>query len=141
VEIALRALSPGINDPYTANAVLDRLTLSIAMIMTRGAAKSVWRDSDGKTRLVSPVSTFEGITDAAFNQIRQQALPAVVIHMAECIGKLLQQADEGHRAALEKHLRLVVNAGRRCIEAEEDLRALEARARAGSDDRAKARAG
>jgi len=140
VEIALRALSPGINDPYTANAVLDRLTLSIAMIMTRGTAKSVRQDASGKTRLVSPVSTFEGITDAAFNQIRQQALPAVIIHMAECIGKLLQQADEGHRAALEKHLRLVVNAGRRGIEAEEDLRALEARARAASDDRAKAHA-
>ncbi len=48
VEIALRALSPGINDPYTANAVVDRLTLSIAFVMTRGAAKSVWQDQDGK---------------------------------------------------------------------------------------------
>ncbi len=134
VEVALRALSPGINDPYTANAVLNRLTLSVAMVMTRGAAKSVWQDADGKTRLVSPVSTFEGITDAAFNQIRQQAPPAVLIHMADSIGKLLQQADERHRPPLEKHLRLVVNAGRRRIEAEEDLRTLEARARAAGND-------
>lgn len=134
VEVALRALSLGINDPYTANAVLNRLTLSVAMVMTRGAAKSMWQDADGKTRLVSPVSTFEGITDAAFNQIRQQAPPAVLIHMADCIGKLLQQADERHRPPLEKHLRLVVNAGRRRIEAEEDLRTLEARARAAGND-------
>jgi uncharacterized membrane protein len=129
VEIALRALSPGINDPYTANAVIDRLTLSIAFIMTRGAAKSVWLDADGTVRLIAPVSAFDGITDAAFNQIRQQALPAVLIRMADNIGKLLQQADAGHRAALEKHLKLVVDAGRRTIAAEEDLAILEARAK------------
>lgn len=129
VEIALRALSPGINDPYTANAVVDRLTLSIAFVMTRGAAKSVWQDQDGKARLIAPVSTFDGITDAAFNQIRQQALPAVLIRMADNIGKLLQQADTAHRAALEKHLKLVVEAGRRSIAAEEDMAVLEARAK------------
>lgn len=129
VEIALRALSPGINDPYTANAVVDRLTLSIAFVMTRGAAKSVWQDQDGKVRLIAPVSTFDGIADAAFNQIRQQALPAVLIHMADNIGKLLQQADTAHRAALEKHLKLVVDAGRRSIAADEDLAVLEARAK------------
>jgi uncharacterized membrane protein len=134
VEIALRALSPGINDPYTANAVLDRLTLSIAKIMTRGTAKSVWQDDKGTARLVTPVSTFEGITDAAFNQIRQQALPAVIIHMADCIGQLLQQAEGGYRPPLEKHLRLAVNAGRRSLAAQEDLRALEARARSATGE-------
>ena len=85
--------------------MLDRLTLSIANIMTRGTAKSVWQDEEGTARLVTPVSTFEGIADAAFNQIRQQALPAVIIHMADCIGQLLQQAEEGYRAPLERHLR------------------------------------
>jgi uncharacterized membrane protein len=129
VEIALRALSPGINDPYTANAVLDRLTLSIATIMTRGEAQRVWQDEDGTVRLVTPVSTFEGVTDEAFNQIRQQALPAVLIRMADNIGVLLEQADEAHRPALEKHLKLVVDAGRLCIAAKEDLAVLQARAK------------
>jgi uncharacterized membrane protein len=89
----------------------------------------VWQDQDGKVRLIAPVSTFDGITDAAFNQIRQQALPAVLIRMADNIGKLLQQADADHRAALEKHLKLVVNAGHRSIAADEDLAVLEARAK------------
>jgi uncharacterized membrane protein len=134
VEVALRALSPGINDPYTANAVVDRLTLSIAYMMTRGEAQSVWQDGDGKVRLVSPVSTFEGVTDAAFNQIRQQALPSVLIHMADNIGELLKQADKKHRPPLEKHLKLVVDAGHRCIAAKEDLAVLEARARAAEEN-------
>ncbi len=38
VEVALRALSPGINDPFTGIAALDRLTLSLARVMTRGEA-------------------------------------------------------------------------------------------------------
>jgi uncharacterized membrane protein len=135
VEIALRALSPGINDPHTANAALDRMTLSIAYIMTRGSAKSVWDDQDGQVRVVGEVSTFDGICDAAFNEIRQQALPAVVIRMAECIGQLLQQADDAHRPALEKHLKLVVDAGRRCMAAKEDLEVLEARAREAEQNR------
>lgn len=128
VEIALRALSPGINDPDTANAVVDRMTLSLGLIMTRSPAKSVWQDGDGKTRLVTPVSTFEGICDAAFNQIRQQALTAVLIRMADNIGQLLEQAEDMHRPALEKHLKLVLDAGKRGIPAEEDLKDLEARA-------------
>lgn len=127
VEIALRALSPGINDPFTAVAALDRLTLSLSKVMSRAEAKSIWRDDDGKTRLVTPVSTFEGITDAAFNQIRQRAagMPAVLIRMADNIGQLLQQAGEEHCAALEKHLTLVLRSGRRSIGDEDDLKDLE----------------
>ena len=53
VEIAVRALSPGINDPYTALAALDRLTLSIAGVMKRGQAKVMWRDEESALRLVA----------------------------------------------------------------------------------------
>lgn len=122
VEIALRALSPGINDPYTAIAVLDRLTLALRKVMERNAAQSIWQDADGETRLIVPHSTFEGITDAAFNQIRQVAsgMPAVLIRMADDIGQLLEQANEAQRPALEKHLRLVVNMGSRSIADEDD---------------------
>lgn len=129
VEIALRALSPGINDPHTANAVLDRLTLSIACIMARGSAKKIWEDQDGKVRVVTDVSAFDGICDAAFNEIRQQALPAVLIRLAECIGQLLQQAGDAHRPVLEKHLKLAVDAGHRGMAAKQDIEVLDARAR------------
>lgn len=131
VEIAVRALSPGINDPYTANAVIDRLTLSIARVMRRHPPKSVWQDENGAVRVVADVSTFDGITDAAFNQIRQQAegTPAVLIRLADNIAQLLALAGPAHRATLEKHLKLVVNAGRRTIGEEADLRDLEDRAK------------
>ena len=123
VEVALRALSPGINDPFTAIAVLDRLTLSLSLVMTRGAARARFADNKDIVRVVAQVSTFEGLTDAAFNQIRQigSSNAAILIRMADNIGQLLHLAGEPHREALAKHLRLVANAGARDI-AEEDAR-------------------
>jgi uncharacterized membrane protein len=129
VEIALRALSPGINDLYTALAVINRLTLSIRNIMVRGTPKSIWRDAGGDARVVAQVSTFEGILDGAFNQIRQNAAnkPAVLIRMAESIGQLLQQAEPRHRDPLEEHLRLVLEEGRRSIAEPRDFDVLQKR--------------
>ncbi len=40
VEVALRALSPGINDPFTAMACLDRLTAGVARIGKRALTKN-----------------------------------------------------------------------------------------------------
>ena len=136
VEIAVRALSPGINDPYTALAALDRLTLSLADVMKRGRAKTVWRDDLGTLRLVAQTSTFDGITDAAFHQIRQNGAgsPAILIRMAENIGQLLQQAGEDYRAALEKHLALVVNTGNQHITDKHDLKDLQTAASAASEN-------
>ena len=134
VEMALRALSPGINDPYTAIAALDRLTLSLRLVMQRGTAKNVWQDEDGVTRLVALPAGFDGIADAAFNQIRQLSagMPAVLIRMADNIGQLLQQANEAQRPALEKHLRFVVNTGSRAILDEDDRQDLEKRRQRGA---------
>ncbi|MBI1202807.1 MAG: DUF2254 domain-containing protein [Rhodopseudomonas sp.] len=127
VEVALRALSPGINDVFTALAVINRLALSLRLMMRRGTPQSQWTDSNGHIRVVAPVSSFEGVTDAAFNQIRQNAdgKAAVLIRMAESIGMLLQQADDAHRPALEKHLQLVLDAGNRDIPEKADLKDLE----------------
>jgi uncharacterized membrane protein len=130
-EIAIRALSPGINDPYTAMAVIDRLALSVHQVMQRGPAQSTWRDGKEVIRVIAPVSTFEGIVDAAFHQIRQRAVdsPDVLIRMAESLTRLMQQAEPDQRAVLAEHLRLVVDAGRRNIEERTDLEALENRAK------------
>jgi uncharacterized membrane protein len=130
VEIAVRALSPGINDPYTAIAVVDRLGSSLRLVMDRGPAKDVWRDSDGQIRVQAPVWTFEGLVDRAFNQIRQRAgaSPDVLIRLVEVLRALILLAGPQQREALARHLTLVVNAARRHIDDESDLRELMRRA-------------
>jgi uncharacterized membrane protein len=139
VEIAVRALSPGVNDPYTAMAVIDRLTISIGRVMTRGRAKDTWEDEQGAVRVKAPVSTFEGITDAAFHQIRQHAgqSPDVLIRLVEKISQLTELADASQGRLLAKHLQLVINAARRGIEEKADLQALEERAAAAMEQHSK----
>jgi uncharacterized membrane protein len=132
VEMALRALSPSVSDPFTALASIDRLSRSLEKMLHRGSAQSVWCDDDEKPRVIVPVSTFEGLVDAAFHQIRQLGAdsPAVVIRLADNLGQLAAQATGERRAALVKHLKLVRNSALRRIEDESDRREIEARIRA-----------
>ncbi len=129
VEIAVRALSPGINDPFTAMTVVDRLAECLARAMRRGAAQSVWTGSSGRLRVVVPVSTFDGLADVAFNQIRQRAEGSadVLIRMAENITELLQGCDDRQRRTLRRHLKLIGDAGERSIGDAHDLGVLKSR--------------
>jgi uncharacterized membrane protein len=90
VEIALRALSPGVNDPYTAAAVLDRLSASLATLMGLALPSGVSRDAAGDVRLVVQEPTHSTLVDAALDQIRQNARdkPLVLIHMIAAIARI-----------------------------------------------------
>lgn len=90
VEIAVRALSPGINDPFTAMTCIDRLTASLCMLARRRIPSPVRRDEDGRVRVIARPWTFRGAIDAAFDQIRQNARgnAAVSIRLLEGLGLL-----------------------------------------------------
>jgi uncharacterized membrane protein len=105
VEIALRALSPGINDPYTAVAVVDRLGAALEEIFRRSLQPTVLRDKNGEARIIAQHSDARGLTDAAFDAIRQAAceIPTVLIRMADVLGQLAPAASEEARDALAQH--------------------------------------
>jgi uncharacterized membrane protein len=127
VEVALRALSPSVNDPFTAMAVVDRLTESLAKVMRRGSAQCVWVDEDGLVRVLAPRSTFSDFVEEAFRQIRQHSRehPAVLIRLVYGLGQLLAQAQAAQKPALQKQIELVLDLGRRSIAENDDLEALE----------------
>ncbi|MEZ4331817.1 MAG: DUF2254 domain-containing protein [Myxococcota bacterium] len=130
VEIALRALSPGINDPFTAIAVIDRIAASLAMAMTRAEVPSSHPDEDGRIRVLADTSTFEGLVDLGFNQIRQAASTHVdvLIDMTDALGALAERPrSEKQRAVLRRHLDAVRETGRLSIRHASDLAALEHR--------------
>ncbi len=131
VEVALRALSPGINDPFTAIAVIDRLTASLAKIRLRGAPQSVWADDGDNARLVAPRSTFADSVDVAFRQIRQNSAGqvAVLIRLVESLGQLFVQANKAERSVLSEQIEIVLDTGRQNIGQKQDLAELEKRAR------------
>jgi uncharacterized membrane protein len=130
VEVALRALSPSVNDPFTAMAVVDRLTESLAKVMRRGSPPSIWEDENGLVRVLAPRSTFADFLEEAFRQIRQhsQENPAVLIRLVENLGQLLAQAEAAQNSVLQKQIEIVLDIGRRSIPQKDDLEALENRA-------------
>lgn len=132
VEVALRALSPGVNDPFTAIAVIDRLGASLAFAMERGEAQRIWSDTDGKVRLLAATSSFDGLLDLSFNQIRQaaEAHPDVIIRLIDTLGALAAKPrTEEQEASLRRHIEAVMEAGRQSIRHPDDLKVLEARYR------------
>ncbi|HET9066153.1 MAG TPA: DUF2254 domain-containing protein [Gemmatimonadales bacterium] len=106
VEVAVRALSPGINDPFTAISCVDRLGAALGRLATRPMPSGVHLGGTREVRLVMPVSDFEGVADAAFNQIRQYARTdvAVTLRLLEVIAQVAAVADRsGDRDTLRHH--------------------------------------
>lgn len=110
VEVALRALSPSINDPFTAMTCIDRLGSALVELAHRRMPASRLLDDQGRLRVVLHQSDFAGVIDAAFNQIRQNAgrQPAVVLRLLETLAVVADFAqDEMHDQAIYRHAQMV----------------------------------
>jgi uncharacterized membrane protein len=111
VEIAVRALSPGINDPVTAITCIDWLGSSLCSLANRKMPASHRYDEQNRLRLIVKRFTFEGMVDAAFNMIRQNSRSnvAVSIHILETIAVVAAQTHgKQRRATLMRHAAMVV---------------------------------
>ena len=73
VEIAVRALSPGLNDPFTAITCVDQLGSVLCRLATRDMPSHYRYDHENRLRVIAPANTFPEFTDAAFNQLRQHS--------------------------------------------------------------------
>ena len=130
VEIAVRALSPGINDPITAITCIDWLGAALCQLTSRKLPPSHRYDERNRLRVICKPFAFEGMLDAAFNMIRQNAftVAAVSIHLLETIATILAQARRKEdRAALLRHAAMVVHGCKENLSADEDRKDLEMR--------------
>jgi uncharacterized membrane protein len=128
VEVAVRALSPGINDPFTAKVVIDRLRGSLSRLAERSLPSSVVQGHDGQVRIHRPTTDYGHVLDAAFHQIRQSGSdkPAVLIHMLEAINRIADHTkSEAQRQALARHATLIRDTGRRDVSEPADKAALD----------------
>jgi uncharacterized membrane protein len=71
-------------------AVVDRLGAALEEILGRSLQPSVLRDGDKVVRLIAQRSDVQGLTEAAFDAIRQAAreIPTVLIRLADVLGQL-----------------------------------------------------
>lgn len=130
VDIALRALSPGINDPNTAVAVIDRLRGALSRLMGKRIPSTSRRDESGALRVIGQETGCGDILDAALHQIRQAGSvhPAVVIHLLGAIDRLAEHVRlPDQREALLHHAHLIADAGLREAQAARDRADIEAR--------------
>ncbi|RRD46880.1 DUF2254 domain-containing protein [Tessaracoccus sp. OH4464_COT-324] len=68
-EVAVRALSPGTNDPYTAVAAIHELAAGHAELVTRPALDSAVLDDDGTPRVYWRPPRQRELLDDLFNQL------------------------------------------------------------------------
>jgi uncharacterized membrane protein len=108
VEVALRALSPGINDPFTAIAVLDQLGAGLALAMARQLPPTDFFDGEGVLRVSANRFDIHGLAETAFDQIRQSAegKPDFLIYLADTIRRITKcAATPVAKDALKEQLR------------------------------------
>jgi len=130
VEIAARALSPGVNDPFTAINCVDFLGASLSRILQRVPAPHLHYDDQKTLRILLKASNFPGILGAAFDQLRQYAETnvAVTFRIMEALTQLAAfAARDEDRAALARHAAMIKTSGEAAFRQESDLIGLRAR--------------
>ncbi len=87
VEIAIRALSPAVNDTFTALACIDWLGDSLCKLAERWQPHTVHRDATRRVRVIARTASFRRLAERAHDKIRQasRGMPAVMIRQLEML--------------------------------------------------------
>lgn len=129
VEIAVRALSPGINDPFTAITCVDRLGSSLHRLAQRETLSPFRLDEEDRLRVFVPAVTFPEIVDASFGPIRQYARSSaiVTIRLLEAIAVVAGATHRPNdRAALLRQAEMIVRGAREALPEVGDRHVVEA---------------
>jgi uncharacterized membrane protein len=130
VEIAARALSPGINDFYTAIACVDHLAAALAVALERGMPSNLVHDGEGRLRVELHAVTFRDLADATLDPLRQEARSnvPVSIRLLESLTMLAAYAPtHQERLVLADHGRLIAADALAATRNDKDWRDIEAR--------------
>ncbi|GKX35783.1 MAG: hypothetical protein MnENMB40S_34010 [Rhizobiaceae bacterium MnEN-MB40S] len=110
VEIALRALSPGVNDAYTAIAAIDSLSSALARIADRTTRPLFLCDEKSKVRVVLPELSFGDLLGQAFHPLRRASadnLP-VAQALARALARLYGLGNKENDEVLTEHAQLLI---------------------------------
>ncbi|MEO6875850.1 MAG: DUF2254 domain-containing protein [Opitutaceae bacterium] len=128
VEIAVRALSPGINDPFTAITCIDRLGTALLELAQRPSPSPLRHDEKGRLRVIAFPATFRQVTDEAFDQIRQygRTCAPVTIRLLTTIAAIARQTrDPAKLAVLQRQADMIMRGTGEGLPAIEDRKLAE----------------
>jgi uncharacterized membrane protein len=105
VDIAIKALSPAVNDPTTAVQALDQIEDLLRRLGSRRLEIGAVRDSDGKLRVVIPHPAWEDFLILAFEEIRFYGANSVQVmrRMNALISDLILALPEGRQTPLRRY--------------------------------------
>jgi uncharacterized membrane protein len=118
VEIAIRALSPAVNDTFTALTCIDWLGDSLCKITRQWHPAQVHRDGDGFIRVITAEPSHERLVQRAFEKIRQagQGMPAVMIRQLDALVKIMAETSgAGQRRVLLDQAAMIQRASERSV--------------------------
>jgi len=130
VEISVRALSPGINDPFTAIRCIDQLSAALCHLAQREVPSAYRYDDQNQLRVIAKPVTFADIMDTAFNQIRQygRTSVAVMMRLLEAIAVIAPCTHiKADRAALLNHANMIEHGSQKGITEESDRKDVKER--------------
>jgi uncharacterized membrane protein len=108
VDVAIKALSPAINDPTTAVQAIDQIEDLLHRLGRCDLDSGYARDADGVLRLMFPIPTWEDYLMLAFDEIRQYGVNSlqVVRRLRAALNAIADSlTDEGRREIVRQHLR------------------------------------
>jgi uncharacterized membrane protein len=118
VEIAIRALSPAVNDTFTALACIDWLGDSLGKIALRWRPASVHRDAGGHVRVITVPVSFPRLVERSHDKIRQasRGMPAVMIRQLDALAKVMARTrTDEQRELLLAQAHMILRAGEESV--------------------------
>jgi uncharacterized membrane protein len=127
VDIANRALSPAVNDPYTAIQAVHHLTVLLCILARRRLGDWLYHDRQGTLRVAVPFPDFDEYLRRSTAQIRrfgaaEPPLTRSLIQLLRDAGT--SSASQERRAACAHHLWLVLEDAKRETAQPDDLQAV-----------------
>ncbi len=132
VEIAIRALSPAVNDTFTALTCIDWLSAGLSRVSGRPLAEGIYRDGFGRVRLIESDPSYARMVNRAFDKVRQasRGMPAVIIRMLDSLTAIVEQTtSDGQRTTLVRQADMILRMAEETVPEPQDLDDIRARYR------------
>jgi len=136
VEIAIRALSPAVNDTFTGVACVDWLGDALLVLAEKPPLEGNWYDAAGELRVWMPAVRLDRLIRLAFDQIRQASAttPAVLIRQLDIIRRIAPRVPAGAKQVLADQIDAIRETATLVALDRRDLDAASDRARAAVQD-------
>ena len=109
VDIAIKALSPAINDPTTAVACIDQLHRLLRLVGQRDLGDGRLRDGQGTVRVIFPTPEWEDFVHLAVSEILHYGADSVQVvrRLRAMLADLLEHLPEQRTPEIRAHIELL----------------------------------